>query len=241
MNWPQLKRKLFVNFIKFLFIFFVFSFIWVWLYVYINPPITSVMIKRKIEARNLSESTLLNRTWVPYKHISPNMVLAVIASEDQNFIRHNGFDFEAIEKAMEYNQQEAEKEQPRMKGASTISQQVAKNVFLWEGRNWLRKGLEAYFTVLIEALWDKRRILEVYLNVSETGKMTFGVEAAAQKYFGKPAQLLTLEEAALIAVALPNPITNNPAKPGKSMLTRRRWVTKQVERMGGKAILQQID
>lgn len=240
MNWPQLKHKFLINLIKAVIFFLVFTFIWVWVYVYVNPPVTAIMLKRKIAAQSLHETTKLNRIWVSYNQISPNMILAAIASEDQNFAQHNGFDFKAIEKAIAHNQQEADKEQPRMKGASTISQQVAKNVFLWESRNWLRKGLEAYFTVLIEALWDKKRIMEVYLNVAETGKMTFGVEAAAQKYFGKSAQQLTLEEAALIAVALPNPVLNNPTKPGKYMITRKNWITKQVQKMGGKSFLEQI-
>lgn len=142
----------------------------------------------------------ITRDYVVWDDISPNMKLAVIASEDQLFLSHNGFDVESIVKAMEKN-----KTSRRVRGASTISQQVAKNVFLWQGRSWFRKGLEVYFTFMIEFVWGKQRILEVYLNVAETGKGVFGVEAAARKYFKKPASKLTKTEAAMIAAALPNP------------------------------------
>jgi monofunctional glycosyltransferase len=137
---------------------------------------------------------------VDWDEISPNIKLAVIASEDQLFLVHDGFDVESIMKAMEKN-----KKSRRIRGASTISQQVAKNVFLWQGRSWLRKGLEVYFTFMIEFVWGKKRILEVYLNVAETGKGVFGVEAAARKFFKKSASKLTKTEAAMIAASLPNP------------------------------------
>lgn len=142
----------------------------------------------------------LTRDYVSWNDISPNMKLAVIASEDQLFPFHKGFDVESIRKAMDKN-----KKSSRVRGASTISQQVAKNVFLWQGRSWLRKGLEVYFTFMIEFVWGKKRILEVYLNVAETGRGVFGVEAAARKYFKKPASKLTKAEAAMIAASLPNP------------------------------------
>src|SRR5260221_14645836 len=142
----------------------------------------------------------LRRTYVDMKNISPYAKLAVICSEDQLFPDHDGFDFKSIEKAMKHNQKSKS-----LHGASTISQQVAKNVFLWQGRSWIRKGLEAYFTFMIELVWGKRRILDVYLNVIEMGDGIFGIEMAAENFFNKPAKYLTRQEAALIAACLPNP------------------------------------
>lgn len=151
----------------------------------------------------------IDKQWVPLKDISASMKKAVIRAEDDKFYDHHGFDFEAIEKAMKFN-----KKHKRQKGASTISQQTAKNVFLWPSRSWIRKGMEAYFTVLIELVWSKERILEVYLNVIELGKGVYGVEAASKKFFHKKSKFLTNSEAALIAAVLPNPIKfkiNNPS------------------------------
>jgi len=159
------------------------------------PPITLIQLSSWMEGHGLK------RDYVEMKDISPYAGLAVIAAEDQRFTEHHGFDWQSIEKAMEHNK----KRPKRIRGASTISQQVAKNVFLWNGRSYLRKGLEVYFTFMIELIWGKERILEVYLNVSETGKGTFGMEAAARKYFRKPAKKLTRLEAAQIAACLPNP------------------------------------
>lgn len=162
---------------------------------WVNPPVTVIQLVNWVEGHGLK------RDYVDLEDISPNARLAVIASEDQLFPDHTGFDWKSIEKAYEYN-----KRKPgRIRGGSTISQQVAKNVFLWNGRSWLRKALETYFTFMIEAVWGKRRILEVYLNVSEMGKGIFGVEAASRTYFRKPASKLTSSEAAMIAACLPNP------------------------------------
>jgi monofunctional biosynthetic peptidoglycan transglycosylase len=157
------------------------------------------------------------------------MPLAVMAAEDQLFPDHNGFDWKSIEKAMAYN-----KRKPgRVRGASTISQQVAKNVFLWQGRSWVRKGLEVYFTFMIETLYSKKRILELYLNVAEMGKGVFGVEAASQLYFGKPAAKLTRAEAAKIAAVLPNP-KKYTIKPLSSYVSRRSgWVLRQMNNLEG--------
>lgn len=163
---------------------------------WINPPVTATQIVSLIKGDGLK------KTYVPLTEISQNAKLAVIASEDQLFPDHNGFDWKSIQKAMEYNQRKP----GRVRGASTISQQTAKNVFLWQGRSWIRKGLETYFTIIIEKLWGKRRILEVYLNVAETGKGIFGIEQAAQTYFKKSANELSAQEAAAIAAALPNPV-----------------------------------
>jgi monofunctional biosynthetic peptidoglycan transglycosylase len=161
---------------------------------WVDPPITTTQLSRWIDGDGIT------RDYVAWNDISPNMKLAVIASEDQLFLTHDGFDVGSIMKAMEKNRKSR-----RVRGASTISQQVAKNVFLWQGRSWFRKGLEVYFTFMIEFAWGKKRILEVYLNVAETGKGVFGVEAAARKYFKKSASKLTKTEAAMIAASLPNP------------------------------------
>ena len=172
------------------------------LYRFVPPPVTFTM---------LADGNGLTKDWEPLSRIDRNMVAAVIAAEDGKFCSHNGFDTEAIEKAMERN---AKGE--RLRGGSTISQQTAKNVFLWQGEGWsryLRKGLEVWFTFLIENLWDKRRIMEVYLNVAETGIGTYGVEAGAQRYFGKSAAKLTPLEAARMAAALPSPKTRSVKNP----------------------------
>ena len=160
-------------------------------------------------ATMLMDERSVTRDWEPLSRIDRNMVSAVIAAEDGKFCTHNGFDTEAIEQALE---ERARGE--RQRGASTISQQTAKNVFLWQGGGWFRKGLEAYFTVLIENLWDKRRIMEVYLNVAETGLGTYGVESGAQRYFGHSAARLSADEASRIAAVLPSPKTREAVNPG---------------------------
>lgn len=163
---------------------------------WVNPPITATQIASIIKGNGF------HRTNISGEKISSNAKLAVIASEDQLFPDHNGFDWKSIQKAIEYNQRKP----GRVRGGSTISQQTAKNVFLWQGRSWIRKGLETYFTFMIEKIWGKERILNVYLNVAETGKGIFGIEKAAQTYFNKSAKNLTAYEAASIAAALPNPV-----------------------------------
>lgn len=183
-----------------------------WMPVYITP----LMITRSIE--NDDE---MQHKWVPIEEISENMALAVVSSEDNLFMSHSGFDFDQIQKAIE----EAEKT-GRQRGASTISQQTAKNVFLWNGRSWVRKGLEAYFTVLIELIWSKERIMEVYLNSIEMGPGIYGAEAVAQAHFGKSASKLTRREAALIAATLPNPLKYSSKNPSKYMRKRQRQITR---------------
>ena len=168
-------------------------------YCWINPPITPLMISRAIDGAPI------NKTWQPINEISPNLICASIASEDNNFLGHRGFDIGAIYDAIdEHNKGK------RQRGASTISQQTAKNVFLWSGRSWVRKGLEVYFTFLIEHLWDKERIMEVYLNVAETGKGIFGVETAARKYDDRSAAKPNTRQAVCIACVLPNPLVRSP-------------------------------
>lgn len=173
------------------------------LYRVVPPPITFLMVQRVVEGRGFS------RTWVPLEDISPTLVRAVIAAEDARFCRHSGFDLEAIEKAMEYNAQGK-----KVRGGSTISQQTAKNVFLWPRRDWVRKGLETWFTVLIELGWGKRRIMEVYLNSIEWGPGVYGAEAAARKNFGVSAKDLSPAQAARLAAIVPKPLSWRAAKPG---------------------------
>lgn len=163
-------------------------------------PITPLMITRVIENKIDGNDAVLSHDWVPLEEISPNLQKAVIASEDGNFLKHNGFDFAAMQKAFKNNQKGR-----KLKGGSTISQQTAKNVFLWQGRSYLRKGLEAYFTVLIELIWGKERIMEVYLNSIEMGNGVYGAEEAARVWYRTSAENLTKREAAGIAAILPNP------------------------------------
>ncbi|MBK8582408.1 MAG: monofunctional biosynthetic peptidoglycan transglycosylase [Flavobacteriales bacterium] len=195
--------------------------LWVLLLRFIPPPVTWEM------AAQAAQQDGITRKWVPLNAISPAMPLAVIASEDQLFMEHHGFDIEAMRKAIDHNEQSK-----KVRGASTISQQTAKNVFLWPGRTYLRKGLEAWFTVLIEALWPKERILEMYLNVAETGLGRFGVEATARQCFRKPASTLSREQAALIAAVLPSPRRFDACKPSAYVRKRQAWVLRQMGQLG---------
>ena len=193
------------------------------LFKWIPLPFTPLMAIRYFEHSDEE----IKHEWVPIEAISKNLQLAVICSEDQNFENHSGFDFEAIQKAIENN-----KKGKRVRGASTISQQTAKNAFLWPGRNYIRKGLEAYFTFLIEFLWSKERILEVYLNSIEMGKGVYGAQAAAQSWFGKDALNLSPSEAAAIAAILPNPRTYR-ANPASNYISQRKsWITQQMKFYG---------
>ena len=204
---------------------------------WINPPYTAFMAEAQVEAWTGRDSSYVFRhSWVDLDRISPNLPLAVVASEDQKFPEHWGFDVEAIEKAYALNQHSH-----KVRGASTISQQVAKNLFLWSGRSYFRKGLEAYFTMLIESLWPKRRILEVYLNVAEFGYGIYGAEAAAQRYFHKPASRLTRADAAVLAAVLPNPERLSAAAPSRYVQQRREWILGQMQALGGPEMLDEID
>jgi len=167
---------------------------------WVPVPITPLMMTRAIDNKMEGKDMILSHDWEPIENISPNLQKAVIASEDGNFLKHNGFDFKAMQKAFKNNQKGK-----RLKGGSTISQQTAKNVFLWQGRSYIRKGLEAYFTVLIELIWGKERIMEVYLNSIEMGNGVYGAESAARHWYRKSAVDLTKKEAAGIAAILPNP------------------------------------
>lgn len=178
------------------------------LYRFINPPVTPLMMIRVVENISNNKKPSIQKDWLRFSKINDNLKLAVIASEDNNFMTHYGIDFKAIEKAQKLN-----KRGKKLRGASTITQQTAKNVFLWPSRTWLRKGLEVYFTGLIEVFWGKKRIMEVYLNVIEMGDGVYGAEAASQKYFNKSAQNLNASEAAAIAAILPGPRKWRPDKP----------------------------
>lgn len=173
--------------------------------------------------------------WIPWEAIAPEMRLAAVAAEDQKFPRHWGFDLEAIEAATEQNE-----ERRRPRGASTLTQQVAKNPFLWSSPSYLRKGLEVYFTVLLELLWPKRRILEMYLNVAEFGEATYGVGAAAEAFFGTSPLRLTPHEAALLAAVLPNPRRFRAGNPSPHLLERARWIEAQMQQLGGPTYLRSL-
>lgn len=188
--------------------FFLISFLWVLIYRFVNPPVTWLMIQRGFERKAAGEEWKLEKKWRSFDELSDNLKYAAIAGEDAGFMHHWGFDANAIQKAYLKN-----REDKPMRGGSTISQQTAKNVFLWPGRSWLRKGFEAYFTALIEILWNKKRILEVYLNVIEMGDGIYGAEAATQHYFKKPSDRLTKRQAALLVAVLPNPRRWTPSHP----------------------------
>jgi monofunctional biosynthetic peptidoglycan transglycosylase len=221
----MLRRLQFIA-LRFLIAFFVISIVWVILLRFLPVWVTPYMLSRKMEAFRADEDTELFHDWEPYENISKEAALAVVASEDQNFPNHWGFDFDQIYNAVTENRK-------RARGASTISQQVAKNVFLWHGRSFIRKGLEAYFTILIELIWDKERILEVYLNVAEMGKMTFGVEAASLRYYDKSAKKLSRYESARIAAVLPNPVRFSIKNPSAYVNKRTNQIVRQMRYLGG--------
>ena len=194
------------------------------------------MFQRKIEAMvSFQNRQIIAYEWFNYYNISKQMALAVIAAEDQNFPNHFGFDFEQIEKAIKQHERGH-----KLRGASTITQQVAKNLFLWEGRSFVRKGLEAYFTVLIELLWSKERILEVYLNITEMGDMIFGIGAASQIYFKRLPSNLTRSQAALLAAIIPNPIRFSVRNPSGYILQRQNWILVQMASLGGTDYLKDL-
>lgn len=192
------------------------------LYRFVPVPLTPLMVQRYFEL----EDGRIDKEWKSLEAISPALPLAVVTAEDQKFEDHYGFDLEAIEKAVKYNKKHKGR---KVKGASTISQQTAKNVFLWPGRSWVRKGLEVYFTFLIELCWSKERIMEVYLNVIEMGPGVYGAEAAAQYYFHKPALRLTRGESAAIAAILPNPLRWSAAKPTPYIARKKAWILRHMK------------
>jgi len=196
-----------------------------WIPVYVSP----LMVIRAVEQKMEGKPMKLEKKWKPLSEISPDLQLAVVCTEDQNFLKHRGFDFGAIEKAIKHNEKSK-----RKRGASTISQQTAKNVFLWPGRSWIRKGFEVYFTFLIETFWSKERIMEVYLNIVELGDGVYGAEAASQTFFKTTAAKMTKRQAATLAIVLPNPLKYNAKHPSPYLNGRINWALQQMRFWGGK-------
>jgi len=221
--------------LKFAILFFVSTVLLVFAMRWINPVTSSIMVQRQISGLFDGEFELVNYHWVNYDDISKFMPIAIVAAEDQNFPKHFGFDFKQIEKALKEN-----KKGRRVRGASTITQQVAKNLFLWEGKSFVRKGIEAYFTLLIELLWDKQRILEVHMNIAEMGDKIFGVGTASLAYFKKPAVKLTISQAALLAAILPNPRKYSAVKPSGYVRGRQNWIVRQINSLGGANYLKDL-
>jgi monofunctional biosynthetic peptidoglycan transglycosylase len=221
-------RKIFRWFWKAMLWFFGLSVVSVIIFKWVPIPFTPLMVTRIVEFKLDGGDAIYSHDWVPLEEISPNLQKAVIASEDGNFLKHSGFDFKAMQKAYKSN-----KKGKKLKGGSTISQQTAKNVFLWQGRSYLRKGLEAYFTVLIELIWGKERIMEVYLNSIEMGNGVYGAQAAARHWYSTTAQDLTAKEAAGIAAILPNP-RKYKASHSSSYINRRKEKIMRVMRHVGK-------
>ncbi|MGC1473990.1 MAG: monofunctional biosynthetic peptidoglycan transglycosylase [Psychroserpens sp.] len=219
-------KRIFKFIFKTLLWLFVFSIVMVIVFKWVPVPVTPLMVIRNLEQPDDSKKTW-QHDWISIEDISKNLQLAVICSEDQLFLTHNGFDVKAIEKAYNDN-----KKGKHLKGASSISQQTAKNVFLWPQRSWLRKGLEAYFTFMIELVWSKERIMEVYLNSIEMGAGIYGAEAAAQYWFKKPAAILTPHEAAAIAAILPRPLRYKANPPTAYIQGRKSWIVRQMGYFG---------
>ncbi len=209
--------------------FFVVSIVSVVVYKWVPVPITPLMLIRDVEQLKNDKGVIMEHDWVPLEEISPKLQLAVVCSEDQNYLKHFGVDWGAIQKAMKENEKGK-----RVRGGSTITQQTAKNVFLWQGRSYLRKGLELWFTLLIEVFWSKERIMEVYLNSIEMGNGIYGAEAAAQHWFHKSAKKLSKDEAAAIAAILPNPLRYK-ANPANGYISERKaWIKQQMNFWGNK-------
>ena len=204
---------------------------------WLRPLTSAFMLEERLAAWQARDAPYhTNFRWVSLEQVSPHAAIAVIASEDQQFPFHAGFDFDSIREAVR-----ASERGKRLRGASTISQQVAKNLFLWSGRSFVRKGLEAYFTVLIESLWPKERILEMYLNVAQFGNGIYGVEAAAERFWHKPARRLSSAEAALLAAVLPSPLRLHADRPSRYLLLRRDWILGQMRDLGGAAYLRALE
>lgn len=196
---------------------------------WLDPPTSSFMLQAR------RDGATVHHQWVDYAAIAPDMALAVIAAEDQRFPNHHGFDFAEIRRAVA-----AYRDGARLRGASTLSQQVAKNLYLWPASSWPRKALEAWFTLLIELSWPKQRILEVYLNIAQFGGTIFGVEAASRHYFDRPASALSPEQAALLAAVLPAPGVYRVAAPGEQLLARQSRILRQMDHLGGPAYLRNL-
>lgn len=220
--------KLIWRFVKLFLIFFVgITVFWVIVYRFINPPVTWLMISRGFEQKGAGKPWKIDKDWVDFDDIADNMKRAAVAAEDATFLENHGFDFHAIEKAIQKNSKSR-----KLIGGSTISQQTAKNVFLWPGRSWIRKGFEAYFTLLIEVFWNKRRIMEVYLNVIEMGDGIYGIQAASQHYYHKDASKLTRSQSAAIASIFPLPLKWSPTNPNSRVARKQYLILKNMRRLG---------
>ncbi len=195
---------------------------------WVPPPFSALM---------LQQPQRVNFQWVPWQQISPHVAVAVIAAEDQRFSEHHGFDFKSIWRALTGDEKRSSRS---LRGASTLSQQVAKNLFLWPGRSWVRKGLEAWLTLWLELLWPKQRILEVYLNIAEMGRGVFGVGAASHSYFGVPPRVLGPWQASRLAAVLPDPRRRSVLRPGPGTSERAAWIRSQVRHLGGTSYLRAL-
>uniref|UniRef100_A0A832LK02 Biosynthetic peptidoglycan transglycosylase n=1 Tax=Ignavibacterium album TaxID=591197 RepID=A0A832LK02_9BACT len=231
------KRILLIlkSLIKFFALIFISSVLIVFLLRWINPVTSSIMIQRQIESIFSGEFDYIKYSWVDYDDCSPYLPIAFVAAEDQNFPNHFGFDVREIKKALKQYERGR-----RIRGASTITQQVAKNLFLWEGKSFIRKGVEAYFTVLIELLWDKKRILEVYMNIAEFGDMIFGVKMASIAYYKKLPAQVSASQAALLAAVLPNPLRYSVVRPSGYVRGRQNWILRQMNSLGGPEYLKEL-
>lgn len=236
---PKKQRKLSLWLIKFttrLLIFVsAFFFLLTLLFKVVPIPFSAYMAQQALSHWAQAESYTIKYQWVSLDKIAWQMQLAAIAAEDQRFDTHLGVDWQAIETALKQNEKA---KKPR--GASTISQQTVKNLYLWHGSSWLRKGIELPLTFMVEAVWDKKRVLEVYLNIAEFGNGIFGVEAAAQHFFHKPASRLTQNEAALLAASLPNPLIFKVDKPSAFMRQKQQWIIRQMNNLGGERYLEKL-
>jgi monofunctional glycosyltransferase len=235
------QRSLAVRLLKWclgaIFVWFALSVLVIFALRWIDPPTSAFMIEARAEEHAQRGATYrTDFQWKSLQHISPNAAIAVIASEDQQFPFHSGFDLNSIRESVN-----ASEKGHRLRGASTISQQVAKNLFLWNGHSFIRKALEAWITVLMEAMWPKTRILEIYLNIIELGRGVYGVEAAAQRFYHKPATQLSPGEAALFAAVLPNPITMRVDRPSPYVLGRREEILAQMRALGGASYLRSME
>lgn len=223
-NFIRIINKLIIGFVL-LSIILIFAMRWV------DPFGSMLMLQRKISHWNMPQQ----RIWKDWNEISDNIKIAVIAAEDQNFANHWGFDFKAINRALKHN-----KNNKKIHGASTITQQVAKNIFLWSSRNWIRKGLESWFTVWIELIWSKQRTLEIYLNSIEWGEGIYGIEAASRHYFNVSADQLTPHQASLLAATLPNPRKWSPINPSDNLQKKSEWIRTQMNNLGGRNYLKKL-
>ncbi|MEJ7695044.1 monofunctional biosynthetic peptidoglycan transglycosylase [Daejeonella sp.] len=225
---PQSKFRKFARILAKVIIWFIgITFVWVLALKFINPPVTFLMLQRGIERKIDGKEWKIEKEWIHFDDLSDNLKKAAIAGEDVNFLKHRGFDFKAMENAFEKNQKSK-----KVIGGSTISQQTAKNVFLWPGRSYVRKAFEVYFTGLIELLWSKERILEVYLNVIETGDGLYGAEAASRNYYHKSAVSMTKQQAALLVAVFPNPRRWSPAKPTSYIYRKQNLILRNMRRLG---------